>query len=69
MVVSRVPLASTILGKVLAGHRRTRQTRDGINVTFRESGGAVGRRDFATHWVHWYPAKTFHRIAAVFLQS
>ena len=69
MIVSRVPLAGTIFGKLLVGHRRTRQTRDGINVTFRESGGAVGRRDFATHWVHWYPAKMFHRIPSVFLQS
>ena len=69
MIVSRVPLAGTIFGKLLVGHRRPRQTRDGINVTFRESGGAVGRRDFATHWVHWYPAKMFHRIPSVFLQS
>lgn len=40
-----------------------------INVSFRGPGGAVGRRDFATHWVHWYPAKMFHRIPSVFLDT
>ena len=40
-----------------------------INVTFRGHGGAVGRRDFATHLIHWYPAKMFHRIPSVFLNT
>ena len=40
-----------------------------INVSFRGPGGAVGRRDFATHWIHWYPAKMFHRIPSVFLDT
>ena len=40
-----------------------------IAVTFRENGGAVGRRDFATHMIHWYPAKMFHRIPSVFLDT
>ena len=40
-----------------------------INVSFRARGGAVGRRDFATHLIHWYPAKMFHRIPSVFLDT
>ena len=40
-----------------------------IDVSFRENGGAVGRRDFATHMIHWYPAKMFHRIPSVFLDT
>ena len=40
-----------------------------FNVSFREEGGATGRRDFATHWIHWYPAKMFHRIPSVFLDN
>ena len=40
-----------------------------INVTFRGRGGAVGRRDFATHLIHWYPAKMFHRIPSAFLDT
>ena len=40
-----------------------------IKVSFRGPGGAVGRRDFATHWIHWYPAKMFHRIPSVFLDT
>ena len=40
-----------------------------INIRFRGSRGEVGRRDFATHWIHWYPAKMFHRIPAEILTS
>ena len=40
-----------------------------IDVSFRENGRAVGRRDFATHMIHWYPAKMFHRIPSVFLDT
>ena len=40
-----------------------------IDVSFRENDGAVGRRDFATHMIHWYPAKMFHRIPSVFLDT
>ena len=29
----------------------------------------MGRRDRATHWIHWYPAKMFHRIPAEILGS
>ena len=39
------------------------------NVSFRGRGGATGRRDFLTHWIHWYPAKMFHRIPSVFLDT
>ena len=38
-----------------------------INVSFRGLGGAVGRRDYTTHWIHWYPAKMFHRIPSAFM--
>ena len=40
-----------------------------IEVSFRGTAGSVGRRDFATHWIHWYPAKMFHRIPSVFLET
>lgn len=42
---------------------------DEVLVTFRDERGAVGRRDYATHWIHWYPAKMFHRIPSVFLDT
>lgn len=29
----------------------------------------MGRRDRATHWIHWYPAKMFHRIPVEILGS
>lgn len=40
-----------------------------IEVSFRGPDGSVGRRDIATHWIHWYPAKMFHRIPSVFLET
>ena len=43
--------------------------RSEIKVSFREHDGGVGRRDFATHMIHWYPAKMFHRIPSVFLDT
>jgi len=42
---------------------------DTINISFRGSQGEVGRRDFATHWIHWYPAKMFRRIPSQILTS
>lgn len=29
----------------------------------------MGCRDFATHWIHWYPAKMFYRIPREILKS
>jgi hypothetical protein len=40
-----------------------------FDVKFRSNDGSVGRRDFATHWIHWYPAKMFHRIPQAILAS
>ena len=40
-----------------------------ILATFRGTDGRVGRRDAATHWIHSYPAKMFHRIPAEILSS
>ena len=40
-----------------------------INVSFRDTEGRVGRRDYATHLIHWYPAKMFHRIPSIFLDT
>lgn len=40
-----------------------------IPVAFRNEGGGVGRRDYATHWVHSYPAKMFHRIPQTMISS
>ena len=38
-------------------------------VRFRNPDGKVGRRDDWTHWLHWYPAKMFHRIPRQILQA
>ena len=67
----RVPVADarTILHDLNEGQWNTRHNNREINVSFRDHGGAVGRRDFATHWIHWYPAKMFHRIPSVFLDT
>ena len=48
---------------------RSEENPANINIRFRGSQGEVGRRDFATHWIHWYPAKMFHRIPAEILTS
>ena len=61
--------ARTILRDLHEDEWRTRRNQREINVSFRDHGGAVGRRDFATHWIHWYPAKMFHRIPSVFLDT
>ena len=68
IAVSQVD-ARTIL-KDLHEKRCPRLSKDGqVQVSFRGPDGAVGRRDFATHWIHWYPAKMFHRIPSVFLDA
>ncbi len=38
-----------------------------VQVSFRRNGKSVGRRDNLTHWIHWYPAKMFHRIPSEIL--
>ena len=40
-----------------------------IYTRFRGAQGEVGRRDFATHWIHWYPAKMFHKIPSEIMAS
>lgn len=51
--------ARTIL-KYLHEKRCQRLSTDGqVQVSFRGPDGAVGRHDFATRWIHWYPAKVF----------
>ena len=40
-----------------------------IRVVFRHPGGKVGNRDVATHWLHSYPAKMFHRIPRQILRE
>ena len=68
IMVSQVD-AGAIL-KDLHENRCLRLSIDGrVQVSFRGPGGTVGRRDFATHWIHWYPAKMFHRIPSVFLDA
>ena len=68
ITVSQVD-ARTIL-KDLHEKRCPRLSTDGqVQVSFRGPDGTVGRRDFATHWIHWYPAKMFHRIPSVFLDA
>ena len=52
--------ASTALERIVqCGTGPTRHRT--IKVSFRRNG-RVGSRDFATHLLHWYPAKMFHRI-------
>ena len=59
--------AIVILQELLDGRRGAGPTHPEIRVSFRENRGVVGRRDFATHWIHWYPAKMFHRIPSAIL--
>jgi hypothetical protein len=40
-----------------------------VPVKFRELSGAVGNRDEATHLIHRYPAKMFHRIPRTILDA
>ena len=61
--------AQATLRQLLMDQGRRKTPRNAIRVSFRKEGGAVGRRDSATHWVHWYPAKMFHRIPSVFLDT
>ena len=67
----RVPVADAraILRNLNEEQWGTKRNQREINVSFRDHGGAVGRRDFATHWIHWYPAKMFHRIPSAFLDT
>ena len=65
----RVAGAKEVLHDLNRDMRNGCRYRREINVTFRGNGGAVGRRDFATHLIHWYPAKMFHRIPSVFLDT
>lgn len=48
---------------------RTSRYQREVYVSFRKSNSNVSRRDFATHMIHWYPAKMFHRIPSVLLDS
>ena len=61
--------AQKVLSDLYTKGHRSRGQEDEIIVTFRSQRGAVGRRDYATHWIHWYPAKMFHRIPSVFLDT
>ena len=38
-----------------------------VKVAFRGPNRSVGNRDHATHWIHRYPAKMFHRIPQAIL--
>ena len=40
-----------------------------LRVVFRYPDGKVGHRDVATHWLHSYPAKMFHRIPRQILSA
>ncbi len=65
----RVANAQRVLHDLNQNMQNTSRYQREIDVSFRENGGTVGRRDFATHMVHWYPAKMFHRIPSVFLDT
>ena len=66
-VSAQVPEAELILRDLLKNRKGVKRGKREIDVSFRHTGGTIGRRDFVTHWVHWYPAKMFHRIPSVFL--
>ena len=61
--------AGEILRELLRNIRTSTGYGPEINVSFRGHGKIVGRRDFATHWIHWYPAKMFRRIPSIFLDT
>lgn len=61
------PEASSVLKRLfeITTHSKPRVH----GVVFRNPDGSIGRRDFSTHWLHWYPAKMFHRIPQRILES
>ena len=61
--------ARVVLSDLQSQEQRKGLSECEINVSFRQQHGGVGRRDFATHWLHWYPAKMFHRIPAICLDN
>ena len=60
--------ASEVLAALLEGDMDVHPKRS-QPVRFRNPDGKVGRRDDWTHWLHWYPAKMFHRIPRQILQA
>ena len=64
-----VASAQEVLHDLNENMEKTRRYQREIKVSFRDNSGAVGRRDFATHMIHSYPAKMFHRIPSVFLNT
>jgi DNA modification methylase len=60
----RIPVQAATAIAARAGGGRTPKT---VRVVFRSRNGAVGKRDYLTHWIHAYPAKMFHRIPQVIL--
>jgi len=65
--IANLPEASSIIKHLFtidAGLRPRVQ-----RVRFRKPDGSIGRRDFATHWIHWYPAKMFHWIPRIIMDS
>ncbi|MCY3506779.1 MAG: hypothetical protein OXH41_11500 [Chloroflexi bacterium] len=68
MSVQAADAQTVLLDLQEAGSRISRDDEE-IVVSFRDPCGSIGRRDFSTHWIHWYPAKMFHRIPSVFLDN
>jgi len=66
---SRASDAQTVIRSLQAESAKSRSVDREIRVSFRSSDGVIGRRDYATHWLHWYPAKMFHRIPSVFFDN
>ena len=54
--------ASSVIERVVRGDPEAASVPSSFDVRFRGPTGSVGPRDVATHWIHWYPAKMFHRI-------
>ena len=71
MSAVRAPVAdaAAVIRDLNEGRWNAQQGEREIDVSFRYPNRAVGRRDSATHWIHSYPAKMFHRIPSVFLDT
>ena len=61
--------ASAAIGALHQGSHKVNSNHREVRVSFRNHDGTIGRRDVATHWIHWYPAKMFRLIPSVILES
>lgn len=63
------PEARLVIRDVFSAASRFEPVPRKVRVLFRHPDGKVGNRDVATHWLHSYPAKMFHRIPRIILRE